>query len=154
VQAVITVKHEEDDVEESGGPPQPAAETNVVKRRNEETQGNVEQSRRRLLNRRGTALVSDNEENGSEEEYGIEGGTYKLRKTSKVNYREEDDDEEEDELMMGAEVNSCFPTCRLESQPASRFLKENHDVAYPIDPSRQQAAVAPPSRKRRKYTLR
>jgi hypothetical protein len=86
-----------------------------VKRRNEESQGNVEHSRRRLINRRGNALVSDNEESevGSEEENrGIDGGTYKLRKTSKINYREEDDDEEEDELMMGAEVISCFGTCR------------------------------------------
>lgn len=115
MEALITVKREEDFIEESGGPAGSSRlpETTVVKRRNDESQGNMEHSRRRLVNKRGAVLVSDNEENevGSEEESrGIDGNTYKFRKTSRINYREEDDDDEEDELMMGAEVIFCFTT--------------------------------------------
>ncbi len=116
MEALITVKREEDGIEESGGPAGSSRlpETTVVKHRNNESQ-NMEHSKRRLINKRGAVLVSDNEENevGSEEECrGIDGSTYKFRKTSRINYREEDDDDEEDELMMGAEVisYSLLPT--------------------------------------------
>jgi hypothetical protein len=154
VQAVINVKHEEDDIERSDGPARPSlppALATDTKPKNDESQGYTEQNRRRLINRKGNALVSDDEEGSEGEEN--RGRMKKLRKTSRVNYREEDDgDDEEDELIIGAglEVKSCFATCGPESEPAFCFQgdRDEFDDAYPIY---QQAPVAPRPKKRRKY---
>lgn len=108
VQAVINVKSEEDDLEGSGEPARSSPSSmSFLKRKNEDLPGlKSEDSKKGLINRRGTALISDDEESGvqsEEEDKGSEGGTYRLRKTSRLNYREEDDNED-DELLMGAEV--------------------------------------------------
>ena len=124
VHAVINVKAEEDDLlEESGAAAKSsraAAAPTDAKRRNEELQGNLNHSRRRLVNRRST-LLSDNEQWSDEESREVEGSLYKLRKTSKIDYREEDDnDDEEDELMMGGAVkNVCLHASSSLNLPVS-----------------------------------